>query len=267
MSHYNNKKHIPVKESFGIILCKHVPTEPLNVLVVKKRYTYSYAEFIHGHYSIKDLRKVYGLFEHMTPEELLDIWSLNFPQMWFRIWLSYDQTTHYNKKYKKFYNAFMKHDNGKKLRKTVESTKNYSGLYYEFPKGKQIIVEDPIQKVITTEDPLVCAIREFEEETKINKKYYKIINGFNRRFSYIHMGVKYVNTYFLALAKPNLLTKNIYEFCHDITNSEVTEVKWVTTRELQIIDSKNNMLTKLIKPAFNMIKNYIKGKKSNNIIT
>ena len=35
MSHYNNKKHIPVKESFGIILCKHVPTEPLNVLVVK----------------------------------------------------------------------------------------------------------------------------------------------------------------------------------------------------------------------------------------
>ena len=71
----------------------------------------------------------------------------------------------------------------------------------------------------------------------------------------------------LALAKPNLLTKNIYEFCHDITNSEVTEVKWVTTRELQIIDSKNNMLTKLIKPAFNMIKNYIKGKKSNNIIT
>jgi 8-oxo-dGTP pyrophosphatase MutT (NUDIX family) len=263
MSSYN-KTSRPVKESFGIILCKYQENKPLQVLVVKKRYTYSYAEFVHGHYSSRDLKKVYALLETMTPDELIDVWSLNFQQMWYRIWLTYNKTSHYNKKYKKFYNVFLKDDNGKKLRQMIESVKVFGGLYYEFPKGKRL-TDIPNNCLTKQENPLSCAMRELQEETNIDRKYYKVINGFIRVYSYIHMGVKYVNTYYLAIAKSNLIQKNINYICNDLTNGEVVQAQWMTFNEVRLIDNPNGMLQKLLKPSFSMIKNYIKGKTSLNI--
>jgi 8-oxo-dGTP pyrophosphatase MutT (NUDIX family) len=255
---------IPVKESFGIILCKAEPNKQLEVLVVKKRFTYSYAEFVHGHYSSRDIKKIYAMFETMTPDELLDIWSLNFDQIWYRIWLSYERTTHYNKKYKKFYNVFLKDDNGTKLRNIIESIKSYGGLYYEFPKGKRLPISALSSKLPfvgnKVENSLLCAMREMQEETKLDKRYYKIIDDFCRVYSYVHMGVKYVNTFFLALAKPNLHQKNINYLCNDLTNGEVIQVQWMTLEQIRLVDSENQMLTQLLKPAFNKIKRYIKGK-------
>jgi 8-oxo-dGTP pyrophosphatase MutT (NUDIX family) len=209
---------------------------------------------VHGHYSSRDLKKVYGLLELMTPDELLDLWSLNFDQIWYRIWLSYDHTAHYNKKYRKFYNVFLKDDGGKRLRRMIESIKEYGGLYYEFPKGKKL---PSIGNKV--ENSLACAMRELHEETRLDKRYYRIIDGFVRVYSYVHMGVKYVNTYYLAIAKPNLSQKSLSYLCHDITNGEVVRVQWMTFDQVRLVDTRG-MLTDLLRPAFNKIKLYIKGK-------
>ena len=253
---YNN---IPVKESFGIILCRKNQLGLNEALIVKKRYTYSYAEFVHGHYSNKDMKKIFGLFQMMTPDELLDIWSLNFEQIWYRIWLSYDHTSHYNKKSKKFINTFIKDDEGVALRKLIEQVKVFGGLYYEFPKGKKLSFPNG-----TVEDDLQCAVRELEEETNIDSKFYRIIPDFRRVFSYQHMGVRYVNTFYLAVAKNKLITKNINYISNDITNGEVIQVEWMNIIKIRLIDSHTKMLEKLIKPAFNVMKKYYKELNSNN---
>ena len=82
---------IPTKTSVGIILCrKNENTRRPEVLLVHKRYTYAFAEFVHGRYQRgprptaavgPGTSFVTELLDCMSREELLDIYSLNFSQM------------------------------------------------------------------------------------------------------------------------------------------------------------------------------------------
>jgi hypothetical protein len=116
-NHQIDHSRISTKTSIGIILCrKNVNTGRPEVLLAHKRYTYAFADFVHGKYvrsrigSNTMLRYIAPLFDHMTREELFDILSLNFEQMWYRIWLTTDNKDLYNKKYAKFQSTFMRDD-------------------------------------------------------------------------------------------------------------------------------------------------------------
>jgi 8-oxo-dGTP pyrophosphatase MutT (NUDIX family) len=266
----SEKQDYPVKKSYGIILCRknNVSGQP-EALLVHKRYTYAYSEFVHGHYSGRDTSRLISLFELMTPDELLDIWSLNFDQIWYRVWLSYEHNIHYNKKFKKFHNVFIKDDSGVKLRRLVESVKVHGSLYYEFPKGKKIVENFNINgdsqanlSEMKYESDLDCAIREFKEETNIDKKYYKIVYGFKKVHSYVHGGVRYIHTYYLAIAKKGLENNNIKI---NVINGEVLDMKWMDLNNIKLVDSQYLILQKLVKPAFNVMKKYFKNKISNYI--
>lgn len=251
-----------VKKSYGIILCKkNEYTGQPEALLVHKRYTYAFSEFIHGHYSGRDRDKIYILLEMMTPDELLDIWSLNFDQMWYRIWLSYEHTIHYTKKFKKFHNIFIKDDSGVKLRKMIENIKTHGSLYYEFPKGKKIVDNiDSNGNTISYEGDLECAVREFKEETNIDKKYYKIVFGFKKVNTYYQAGVKYIHTYYLALLKKKINNN----FNLNVINGEVLDIKWMNLNNIKLIDS-HKILEKLVKPSFNVMKKYLKNRISDYI--
>jgi ADP-ribose pyrophosphatase YjhB (NUDIX family) len=249
---------IPIKKSYGIILCKiNTLTGKPETLLVHKRYTYAYSNFIHGKYTKPNIwpkistSSIINLLNQMTLEELLDIWSLNFKQMWYRIWLNNCDTELYKKKYIKFYMSFIKDDNGNMLRKSIQQIRNFNTLNWEVPKGR------PID---TQEKEISCAIRETKEETGLNKCDYMILPHVKRCVNYISLGTRYICTYYIAIINPsikyynNSILKDIFNIC------EVSETKWFDIDKIRAMDDSKKHLESLIKPAFNLVKKYLNGK-------
>jgi len=257
------------KTSIGIIIIKsgYLNIQP-EVLLVHKRYTYAFSEFVNGNYiylhnndSKFFLKKKYtimsveALLEQMTTNELLDILSLNFEQIWYRFCLNVKKDDpHYLKKYNKFKTEFLDFDGGKKLVNMIKNVKTRGNLIWEVPKGR---------KNNNKESDLECAIREVTEETGIKKEYYNIIPGVKKKVSYISNNIKYVFIYFIGIANIKLLRNRlgskIYHtqaLSNDI--GEVSEIGWFNLQYLKLFDNGNGHLESLIRPCFNIAKKYIK---------
>ena len=246
-----------VKKSYGIILCRNIGREneiKFEVLLVQKRHTYAYMEFLNGHYDPKDNRRLINILSHMTIEELIDIWSLEFKYMWYRFIMETNETPFYCKKERKFYNSFIKRDGGRTLRKMIERIAPSGSLIYEFPKGRK---DSP------KETDLACAIRELQEEANVPRKQYKIIPGFVRKHSFVHMNVQYDNIYFLAVMKRPLVFQPIQSIT--IKNGEVSGAYWMSIENVKIVDNSRFTLARLTRSAFNFLRNHFKGKYVLNI--
>ena len=193
----NSNKYV-TKISIGIIIIRINNKQP-EVLLINKRCTYAFSEFICGNYKTYN-NKIEYILEQMTTEELLDIWSLNFEQMWYRFCLTVNkQDIYYNKKYSKFQSTFMQ-DGGIYLRKLISNTTSKGNLLWEVPKGR---------KLNNKESDINCAIREVEEETGIKKNQYNFIPNAKRKVSFISCGVKYICIYYIAIAENELSKINL----------------------------------------------------------
>jgi 8-oxo-dGTP pyrophosphatase MutT (NUDIX family) len=249
----SKKKQLHAKTSVGIILCKKNNTSGrLEVLLANKRYTYAFAEFVHGRYS----RNSYIPFNDMTLDELFDILSLNFEQMWYRIWLTNDNKELYVKKHAKFYSTFMR-DGGVALKAKIMASRANGTLLWEVPKGRR---QNP------HESDLVCAIRELYEETGVEKKDYKIIPGIKKKISFVSAGVRYNYIYYVALAGPRLTNMNLYgnsikAALRDISHiGEIGEIKWHDIERIRMIDGPQSKLESLLTPIFKIVKQYTRGR-------
>lgn len=261
------------KTSIGIILVKPGSIKfPPEVLLVHKRHTYVFSDFVNGNYIYLHhntnnffLKKKYTimsletLLEQMTTDELLDILSLNFEQIWYRIHLSVDKTDPiYIKKYNKFKSEFLYFDNGAKLTSIINSIRGRGTLLWEVPKGRKLYN--------IKESDLECAMREIEEETGITKSHYEIIPNVKKKISYISNNVKYIFIYFVAFTNAkiiktrNRLNAKIYESQTIGSNDirEVSEIGWFNLQYIKLFDNGSGHLFNIIKPAFAIVKNYLK---------
>lgn len=254
---------LPTKTSIGIILCRvNVASGRPEVLLVHKRYTYAFAEFVHGRFSrgragpAATMRSVAALLDQMTTEELLDVWSLDFEQMWYRIWLSREKRDLYNKKYVKFQSTFMRDDGGESLRRAVQQARSRGVLLWEVPKGRRTNPREP---------DILCGVREVREESGIDKSEYRILPGVKRRVSYVSSGTRYVCIYYVAIANPRLAAcdlgsgrcpgdpgRPILREIHHM--GEVSEVRWHDIERVRLIDSPDSRLESLVGPAFRLMK-------------
>ena len=258
------------KTSIGIILVKPgYLNNPPEALLVHKRYTYAFNEFINGNYIYlhhnpskyftkknNTIMSVEVLLEQMTTDELLDIMSLNFEQMWYRLCLNVINTDiYYLKKYNKFKTEFLDYDGGKKLISMIKNTKLRGSLLWEIPKGR---------KTDSRESDIDCAMRELEEEAGIKRDLYKIIPNIKKKVSYISNCVKYVFIYFIGIANIKLLklrnSHKIYQMqnllCNDIR--EISEIGWFNSQYIKLFDNGSGHLENVIKPTFKIVKKYIK---------
>jgi len=255
---------MPTKTSIGVILCRrNAKTGRPEALLAHKRYSYAFAEFVHGRYargragSNASLRCVAPLFDHMTREELFDVLSLNFEQMWYRIWLTLDNRDLYNKKYAKFQSTFMRDDGGAALRRLVMLARANGVLLWEVPRGRRLNAR---------EADILCASRELREETGVEKSEYRFLPGVKRRVSYVSSGTRYVCAYYVALANPHLAGAVSYDdptrpTLREINHmAEVSEVRWHDIERIRLIDSSDSRLESLVAPAFKLMKQYLKGR-------
>jgi 8-oxo-dGTP pyrophosphatase MutT (NUDIX family) len=274
----------PVKRSAGIACCRYNKTScRYEMLMVRKRYSYGFAAFVFGQYNKNDDYRIMALFDSMTNQEKLDVLSMRFDLMWWRIWLNFPGESYepnpdewlviynrktmsnfirsspprtkqelYIKRKAKFESTFLQ-DRGRRLEMLIKRSTVSAELIWEIPKGR----------IGKSETKIDCATREFKEESGLDVDSYDIVfdvSPFVDSFS--HMGVTYCNSYYIGLAAHNVEPTISFEAPTQLI--EVDAVKWVGIDELRYLNQNSHACVNLQK-IFKIVKNRYKHIKENDL--
>lgn len=273
-----------VKKSYGIACCRFNKLKEIEILLVKKRYTYSFVMFVLGKYNKKNDEFLVSLFNGMTNQEKTEILSLRFEIIWYKVWLNipnlnytmasikeekkgkerlwkllfdkhvdllcglsgFGTVNFYIKKKNKFETAFLS-DGGKRLRRLIHNSKNCRTLW-EIPKGKRNKRESVIN----------CSIREFKEETGMSENNYVIL--FNLEplvFEHSNYSCTYINKYHIAYSLEN---KELNRFNSYNQSAEVCDMKWVTLEQASFMEG-SSVLKSRVSEVFKRLKSKYSYKK------
>lgn len=262
------------KVSFGVALCRYNSTKNnrIELLMIKKRFSYQFFNFVFGRYKANDNKYLRYLFDNMSFSEKVDILGMQFENMWYRIWLN-NPAKHFDladvfepvgksqitsaEKYKLFFQKKSKFernftfDGGKRLRELIHQSTS-AEITWEIPKGGKHEHETPID----------CAVREFTEETSIHASKYNIYYDVMPVIDSIREDdVTYQHCYYIATVNDKEITTNI-NFRNFEQISEVEQVKWVSLAEIEFMQLASDQHKHLIK-LFNVIINVFKKKHNN----
>lgn len=256
---------IHTKKSYGIICFRKNENKQDEILMIKKSITYSFSEFVNGKYSKAPLYvEMMKLLNNMSYYEKIDILSLNFDIMWYRVYgdfynnpfaarnkISNRQYNFYIKAKNKFEMTFL-HDKGSYLYYLISKSDNSESVW-EIPKGHKD----------ENETDLEASIREFKEETNVDSSMYKIhchIKPFID--NYIDNNINYRNTYYYATILDNTFVPK-YKFTPSQL-FELSDIKWIniTNIKTQFHLSTNSHQLRINNALQLMIKKYKKYIKS-----
>ena len=236
------------KKSLGIIIFN----KSLNkVLMIQKKCSYSYMEFLYGKYDKNNQQTLLEKFNKMTVQEKLIISSFEFEWMWYYAFMTKEKNDNYCKAFGKFYKNFITNP---RLLKTILSNSHRNGsLLWEPPKGRKN----------KNESSLSCAIREVYEETKHHHKNYQIIPGKKIKKQFIVDSVRYIIIYYIGTM---LLPESInHDMNSGLLSSEVSDVKWISINKLDDYYIIND-IKQLIKKTNEEVKREYKGVKYHKMI-
>ena len=210
--------------SYGIILFRIFNNE-IQYLMIRRKNSFGYIDFIKGQYSENNLEYLQKLFDEMSLEEKqLILMNDDFNILWKRMWEDNFKSVIFNISKQKFINL---KTSGIIQQLINNSTSQWIETEWEFPKGRRNYMEKDLE----------CALREFEEETGIN-----------------YNNIMYKNKYFLASI--NLNTYNFEELIN-FQISEVSKIEWKTlTNCSNSIRPYNSEKIKLIHQIHDVIMQY-----------
>jgi 8-oxo-dGTP pyrophosphatase MutT (NUDIX family) len=255
---YDRKPNIRAIKSYGVSVCRYnVAKEQYEILLVKKRCTYAYVEFILGRYNRNSDNAALLMFNHMTNDEKVTILSLDFGQIYFKVFLvnpdssnadmariSPEDLSRYRSYKRHFEHCFLK-DGGVKLRRLIDRSKNIETIW-EIPKGRKER-DDPQEK------ELICATREVKEEAGIDVDQYEILMDISpRKLVKTEDGVKWINYIYIGVCYDQDYDPCV-RFHHRQQIAEVVDVKWMCLDEVKIVDP-DNMLYNFVKICFKLLK-------------
>jgi ADP-ribose pyrophosphatase YjhB (NUDIX family) len=169
----------------------------IKTLLIRRKHSLGYTEFVRGRYSPSNPNHVAFLFKQMIPAEIEIIKTKDFDYLWADVW--------------SIRNAIIKND-------------DYMTAFYKYQKLKnnaQIKLIDFINNITPENDcpewglpkgrrerdepDLKCAIREFEEETGYTKNDYILFNNIEPLIENLTgtNGLKYRHVYYIALLTTN----------------------------------------------------------------
>jgi 8-oxo-dGTP pyrophosphatase MutT (NUDIX family) len=178
------------------IMKASILTEQIKFLMVSRKHSLGYTEFMMGRYSLSNIDHITFLIQQMLPEEIEKIkQNINdFDTLWKDLWneTTIKQTNIYNNS-RTLFNRLNSCEVEIELDFLLEKTKTLS-LYetpeYGFPKGRKNLGENPRD----------CAVREFCEETGFDKEDIKIIDEIEPIVENLigTNGIKYIHIYYVA---------------------------------------------------------------------
>lgn len=243
MENSRGEPHSSEKVSLGIACCRVNEQNRMEILLVCKRITYAYNLFVHGRYNSGSTHELLRLFSNMTLDEKLDILSLNFMQIWYRIWLNSTHASTFFSAKNKFETTFAV-DGGVRLRKLIAKSGSINRIW-EIPKGR---------KKKSSEPDINCAVREFQEETGMSLSNYKLFPWARRSYSYVDGKTKYTNTYFIGYA-PHADAKINFSLGDQV--AELSDIQWMSMEAIRVVDPTGK-LEKFVKPIFKFVKKQLK---------
>jgi len=239
--------------SSGIILFRK-DNDNIKYLLVQRKDTLGFVEFMRGKYNLENIKYISKLFEIMTENERLLLINSTFDSLWNKLWMKKDNKQYHNEydSSKKKFNLLKK---GIYIKNNLISlnTIHYNNKVFWYtpewgiPKGRRNLKESNLD----------CAIREFEEETGLKKNQYNLIyqiEPIEELFSGSN-NIRYKHIYYIANAKNNInnlaIDKNNFSQV-----SEISNINWFTFDQcMKVIRSynieKKNVLEKLHKILLN----------------
>ena len=152
------------------IFCQY--RDNIKFLLVKRKHTLGFLEFIRGRYETDNVDGIIYLFKQMIPDEIAKIGSMTFDELWNDVWgVGREKSPHQNE-YLQSKNKLekLKMDNNGTLNLDFY-VKNVIPLWtyaeWGFPKGRRNYKEDN----------LMCATREFKEEAGYCDDEFTILNN------------------------------------------------------------------------------------------
>lgn len=150
----------------------------LEFLLIRRRNTLGYMDFLRGKYSFSDMDFIKSLFNEMTIEERHNIVTKDFLELWVDLWLKKtDSTEKYQLEFTSAESKFqiLKKgiilDDGNMINTTSllsDIKPKWTEAEWEFPKGRRNLREEDIK----------CACREFTEETGYTSDDYDLCSEF-----------------------------------------------------------------------------------------
>ena len=206
-------------------------------MMVSRKYSLGFIEFIRGMYDISDTKQIIRLFEQMYEEEIKFIGELDYDSLLFMYINKGDDPKQvqlsrvYEGKYSPEYCKSKIKFNVLKYGKCLDSefmgfglnfyVKNIRPLWnhpeWGFPKGRMNY---------GGEKHIDCAKREFEEETGTSSICYNVLDNVNPLCEYLTgtNNVEYKHIYYLSMKTNDIdYTKN-----RSYDELEIGEVKWFT---------------------------------------
>uniref|UniRef100_A0A6C0JFD6 Nudix hydrolase domain-containing protein n=1 Tax=viral metagenome TaxID=1070528 RepID=A0A6C0JFD6_9ZZZZ len=183
-------------------------------LMIRRKDSFGFIDFIRGKYNTCNINQIQNIVNEMSNFEKERLLNDGFDKLWKDMW-SDTPSSHYKNEELSSFKKFDSLKNGINIDEKVikitdivnNSHTNWIETEWEFPKGRKNFKEKD----------LVCALREFEEETGIPSNIIKIVENI-LPFEETFIGTNhkaYKHKYFLAFIKDNSI---------DLTNFQKTEV-------------------------------------------
>lgn len=219
---YKNCPH-PIM-SFGLICYKLDDNNELKFLMLQRKDSLSFMEFIRGKYEIYDHNYIKSLLSNMTINERNMILKNNFDMIWNYLWYQNNNNIKITKEYlesKQKYEILVPSNFFQNYIKTISTI--FNEQEWGFPKGRRKLKEYDIE----------CAIREFYEETRIKRDDIHIYSNIEP-FEEIFFGtnnVLYKHSYYIAKLTNNNITASVDNKCLEQIR-EVRSLKWFNFNEV-----------------------------------
>jgi len=239
--------------SFGIICYDIDENNKIKYLMIQRKDSLSFMEFIRGKYNTSDVVYIKQLISAMTSNEKLLIVKKSFDDIWNYAWYQNNSSNiKHTTEYIESKHKFEYLNNNNLINNILHSAHNIMDQEQEwgFPKGRRKLKENDLD----------CAIREFCEETRLISDDIEI-NKDIIPFEEIFFGtnnVLYKHTYYIAKIKNSNVPIFIDYNCIEQIR-EVRALMWFSFEEvLKHIKAYNIERHEIIKETDKIIKNHEK---------
>jgi len=226
--HTFNQCKMPIT-SFGVIAFRLNIHGEYEYLMIRRKDTLGYIDFMRGKYSIQDKDYIINMVKQMTVYEKEKIQTMEFDELWKDVWGKSEQLSNQYKseqhdsmeKFRRLKSGIVCENETYSIGSIVEETSGFETWNepeWGFPKGRRNYYEKDYD----------CALREFYEETGYNPKLLKNIHNI-LPFEEIFTGSNYKSYkhkyYLMFMPYENSTITTKFE------ETEVSEISWKTIEQ------------------------------------
>lgn len=244
--------------SYNLLLDINKFKDKVKFLMIRRKKTLGYIEFMRGRYELNDLLHLTHLFEQMTTEEVNDILNIDFDILWKDLWKTNSDNKFYKSEFDLSKSKFLKFKSNNNMKKICNNLNlKYKTPEWGFPKGRRNYIEKNTD----------CAAREFMEETGLNTEDFILFDKISPLTEVFHgtNDILYKHIYYIAFCKKNT------EVCVNENNliqyEEIGDIGWFSYDKCSdLIRYYHNERQKVLNEVFLFILNLISNNFDKSLI-